>query len=364
MGTMNRYKIESEKFQEKLTTYLRQDNQFFDVTLASDDGQQLKAHKLVLSSGSLYFREILGKASQEMHPFIILSEVSYNELVGIIELLYSGEVSIIDESFGRFVKISKLLKVIGFVNDENPVDVLDKDENPFDAFNKDENPVDVIHKDENPVDGLNKDENPAEIQSPFKELFLQENDKEDEENIEDVEFSNTHYKTERDIGSFKCEEQAVSNLTNLPNNKEQIFGSDMEKHETELDSEPMKVQPIKIESEYSSDSLILDEDGKVMNKNLTEDDLMKRSDGLWECKICYRNFMKLDHVRKHVRIHMDTVMEACTICGKKLRQNSISAHMWNSHPPADLVCNLCEKVFTKSKPFKKHVKLRQCLNNA
>ena len=336
---MNRYKIESEKFQEKLTTYLRQDNQFFDVTLASDDGQQVKAHKLVLSSGSLYFREILGKASQEMHPFIILSEVSYNELVGIIELLYSGVTSIIDESFDRFVKVSKLLKLIGFVNDENPVDVLNKDENPVDVHNKDENPV--------------------EKQSPFKELFLQQNNKEDEENIEDVEF-----KIETDIGSFKCDDQPVPNHNNLPNNKEQSFDSDMEKHETELDSESMKVQSIKIESDYSSDSLILDEDGKVMNKNLTEDDLMKRIDGLWECKICYRNFMKLDHVRKHVRIHMDTVMEACTICGKKLRQNSISAHMWNSHPPADLVCNLCEKVFTKSKPFKKHVKLRQCLNNA
>jgi len=341
---MNRYKIESEKFQEKLTTYLRQDNQFFDVTLASDDGQQVKAHKLVLSSGSLYFREILGKASQEMHPFIILSEVSYNELVGIIELLYSGVTSIIDESFDRFVKVSKLLKLIGFVNDENPVDVLNKDENPVDAHNKDENPV--------------------EKQSPFKELFLQQNNKEDDENIDDVEFSDVHYKTETDIGSFKCGDQPFPNHNNLPNNKEQSFDSDMEKHETELDSESMKVQPIKIESQYSSDSLILDEDGKVMNKNLTEDDLMKRIDGLWECKICYRNFMKLDHVRKHVRIHMDTVMEACTICGKKLRQNSISAHMWNSHPPADLVCNLCEKVFTKSKPFKKHVKLRQCLNNA
>ena len=141
---MNRYKIESEKFQEKLTTYLRQDNQFFDVTLASDDGQQVKAHKLVLSSGSLYFREILGKASQEMHPFIILSEVSYNELVGIIELLYSGVTSIIDESFDRFVKVSKLLKLIGFVNDENPVDVLNKDKNPVDVHNKDENPVENI----------------------------------------------------------------------------------------------------------------------------------------------------------------------------------------------------------------------------
>ena len=148
---MNRYKIESEKFQEKLATYLRKDDQFFDVTLASDDGQQVKAHKLVLSSGSLYFREILGKASQEMHPFIILSEVSYNELVGIIELLYSGETSIIDESFGRFVKVSKLLKLIGFVNDENPGDVLNKDENPVDVHNKDDNPLNVLNKDENLV---------------------------------------------------------------------------------------------------------------------------------------------------------------------------------------------------------------------
>ena len=38
---------------------LRNEDEFFDVTLVSDDQQQVSAHKLVLSSCSEYFKNIL-----------------------------------------------------------------------------------------------------------------------------------------------------------------------------------------------------------------------------------------------------------------------------------------------------------------
>jgi hypothetical protein len=40
---------------------LREEQRFFDVTLATDDGHQIQAHKMILSAGSHFFREIFMK---------------------------------------------------------------------------------------------------------------------------------------------------------------------------------------------------------------------------------------------------------------------------------------------------------------
>jgi hypothetical protein len=44
---------------------LLKENYFADVTLACEDGQQVKAHKVILSSSSLFFKNILLK---NLHP--------------------------------------------------------------------------------------------------------------------------------------------------------------------------------------------------------------------------------------------------------------------------------------------------------
>ena len=48
-------------------------NEFCDVTLASVDGQQFKAHKLILSASSLFFKKILLN-NLNHHPLIFMGE--------------------------------------------------------------------------------------------------------------------------------------------------------------------------------------------------------------------------------------------------------------------------------------------------
>ncbi len=52
---------------------LRQEKDFFDVTLVSDDEVQISAHKLVLSACSAFFKSIL-KRNSHSHPLLYLSE--------------------------------------------------------------------------------------------------------------------------------------------------------------------------------------------------------------------------------------------------------------------------------------------------
>ena len=48
---------------------LRDDNEFTDVTLACEDGQQLQAHKVILAASSPFFEKILQK---NKHPYPLI----------------------------------------------------------------------------------------------------------------------------------------------------------------------------------------------------------------------------------------------------------------------------------------------------
>ena len=50
---------------------LREDNDFADVTLACEDGQQVEAHKVILASSSPFFQMLL-RRNKHPHPLITL----------------------------------------------------------------------------------------------------------------------------------------------------------------------------------------------------------------------------------------------------------------------------------------------------
>ena len=43
---------------------LREDQKLFDATLVTDEGQHIKAHKIILSAGSHFFSDIFLKSNQ------------------------------------------------------------------------------------------------------------------------------------------------------------------------------------------------------------------------------------------------------------------------------------------------------------
>nr|XP_022907858.1 protein bric-a-brac 1-like [Onthophagus taurus] len=94
---------------------VRKSGDFVDVTIRCD-GKKLKAHKIVLSAFSSYFHDILID-NPCPHPVIILRDVGYEEMVGILEFMYLGEVSVVTENFSSFMRVAELLKVSGLADD-------------------------------------------------------------------------------------------------------------------------------------------------------------------------------------------------------------------------------------------------------
>ena len=89
---------------------LRKSKQLFDITLATDDGHQIQAHKLVLFTGSKFFSDMFMNADHR-NMLIYLKGINRLQLEQIIDFLYNGEATIAYELLNTFLETAKELKV-------------------------------------------------------------------------------------------------------------------------------------------------------------------------------------------------------------------------------------------------------------
>lgn len=91
---------------------LRNEDEFLtDVTLCCE-GKRLRAHKIILSVCSTYFRETFFENPCK-HPVVIFKNVKFEDLTNIVEFMYKGEVSISQDSLSSFLHVAEMLQVRG-----------------------------------------------------------------------------------------------------------------------------------------------------------------------------------------------------------------------------------------------------------
>ena len=79
---------------------LREDSEFFDVTLCCDNGRDtLPAHKLILAACSPLFRSILAHQKCQQNPFLYLKGINLRELQAVLDFVYYGEVNVAKVNF-------------------------------------------------------------------------------------------------------------------------------------------------------------------------------------------------------------------------------------------------------------------------
>ena len=92
---------------------LRDGTDFVDVTLASEDGRQIEAHKVIIAASSPFFRKILIR-NKNSHPLIYMRGMKYDELAAIVDFLYYGEANVNPESLDSFFEMAEELQLKGF----------------------------------------------------------------------------------------------------------------------------------------------------------------------------------------------------------------------------------------------------------
>ena len=110
-----------KEFQKTTTaafTNLHGKDDFTDITLVCNTGRQIKAHKVILSAVSIFFKTVF-QQNPHQHPLIYLQGVSFENLNYILDFIYLGEVKVIQEDLETFLNVAEELQIDGLKRQEH-----------------------------------------------------------------------------------------------------------------------------------------------------------------------------------------------------------------------------------------------------
>jgi len=302
---------------------LREDKDFFDVTLACDDNQ-MEAHKVIISACSPFFRTILRRNKHE-HPLLYLKGVKYADLVSVLNFMYHGEVSVAQEELNSFLAVAEDLQVRGLSQKSSNRDVK--------PHNKDLHRREHIGKPDTKPIPPKKQPQPAPPQIPTVPCPAYQNENDDIQEIVPVKSEPLPAPTEAQAKSYTA---AMVEQTYYENNQQHqevmMADANMEYGEEYTDYGYEGYEDT--EEGYGSSVA----GAQVENKAL--DDLIAKSmsqildetgSRIWNCDLCNRNNKSKQVIRRHMEIHLQ-VQHQCPHCEKQVQtREALRRHISRYH---------------------------------
>jgi len=115
MGGADKFCLKWNDYEQNLNQAfieIRESNDFLDVTLVCEDNEQMRAHKVILSACSTFFRALL-QCNPHQHPLIYLRGVRTTDLQNILDFMYHGEVNVAQDELNSFLAVAEDLKIKG-----------------------------------------------------------------------------------------------------------------------------------------------------------------------------------------------------------------------------------------------------------
>jgi len=91
---------------------LSDDEDFTNVTLVTDGGKTIKAHKVVLSAFSPFFKSLLVN-NVHQHPLLYLRGVQYEDLRAVLDFIYLGQTKVEMHQVNQFMELASDLQIKG-----------------------------------------------------------------------------------------------------------------------------------------------------------------------------------------------------------------------------------------------------------
>ena len=110
---MEKFNLSWNNFDENILNSfkdLKYDKDFTDVTLVCEENKQVKAHKVVISSCSEFFKSILIQ-NPHQHPLVYLHGVSFVQFQAILNFVYLGQTQVEQQELQSFLQAAKTLKI-------------------------------------------------------------------------------------------------------------------------------------------------------------------------------------------------------------------------------------------------------------
>lgn len=320
MGSSEKFCLRWNDFESNISgafRELREDKDFFDVTLACDD-EQLQAHKVILSACSPFFRTVLRRNRHE-HPLLYLKGVKYADLVSVLNFMYHGEVNVAQEELNSFLAVAEDLKVKGLTQGNNSSDSKSSHTappprpDPPKARLPDPTPPPV----KRPRPGPSPSQQPRQI-APSQPAYSQEQDDDIQEVAPIVKSEPaSHVPAEAQYQQG----QGIVADPNMEYGEE--YGEYEGYEEGDYDTSMMDPNMSGADGNKGPDVSVLEE---YIEKD--------HQSGQFVCKTCGKSNKQKGVVKSHVEaIHFaGHFVYSCGICGKTFNgKNSLSTHMTRSH---------------------------------
>ena len=124
MAGSDKLSIENTEFTQNISRTLqdlRSNQEFSDVTLACED-DQMEAHRVVLASGSKFFQRIFTHHRSSSNTLVFMRGVKKAQMVSILDFLYCGEASVLEDDLNDFLSIANDLGLEGISSKDKTIE--------------------------------------------------------------------------------------------------------------------------------------------------------------------------------------------------------------------------------------------------
>jgi len=280
---------------------LKEDKDFFDVTIACDDNQ-IQGHKVILSACSPFFRSVL-KRNPHQHPLLYMKGVKYEEILLVLNFMYHGEVNVAQDELNSFLAVAEDLQVKGLSQNQPKLSRTAQESNSSKIYGEEEPKQRQTQKQPRAKSNYNHHQPQG-----FTEKL---------QSRRDYQELAPHIKTEAPA-VIECDEE-------LENTQQLVESSDYQTEHVGYE----------YDQNYQEDSIMYQE-GEVQMHTGQQDntqDLIQSWDGgqmQFPCEYCEKVFRNKRSYYNHVNKHKGKTY--CLLCNKSLSTvSNLKAHMAQVH---------------------------------
>jgi len=323
MGAPEKFCLRWNDFESNISVAfreLREDKDFFDVTLACDD-DQIQAHKVILSACSPFFRQIL-KRNRHEHPLLYLKGVKYVDLMSVLNFMYHGEVNVAQDELNSFLAIAEDLKVKGLTQNKSHEEPRHKQEIQLPKPQPRAPPERI-----EPAPPPPKRQRPVPVPEPIMHIPVAQAYAQDDDiqEVVPVKTEPVSHIQEEPAGDPHAANHIVVDTT--VDNQMSMYEESYENYETYEEGtdaayDGSMMSSANADANKAAEELVL----SLMEKTLDENNVHG-----WRCTMCFKAFPKSrssnlkDHIESH---HITNLALPCHICMKTFSTNaSLRMHM-------------------------------------
>ena len=298
--------LQNDKFMERQIEFykkVQEEKDMIDVTVACD-GAEVKAHRLVISASSPFFRKII-KTSNHPSPYIYLSGLHPDDLESIMSFVYTGETKVEANNIQRFMNSASELQISGLCEDVE-TDLAEGESPTVDTARTKKTVkggADQTDASPNVTKTCEKvQRSPTQVQkSPKKDLRGTQEEAGDvqvKKEVEDeMETETTNNNANRSLANSKEKKKKDSRVPISDNNEEALEKELSKRMENVIDASGQK---------------------------------------LTRCTVCGKTFKQKSKAKFHIETHIEGFSHTCNICGATAKtKKSLAVHVYNYHSKYD-----------------------------